>query len=66
MHQTKKGNQWHLAMKAHIGMAAGLVHTETTHGGQRGGRLAVSFALRELRRKRMVANASMMDDSCLR
>ena len=29
MHQTKKGNQWHFAMKAHIGVDAhsGLVHT---------------------------------------
>ncbi|MBW7832193.1 MAG: IS5 family transposase [Simplicispira suum] len=30
MHQTKKGNQWHFGMKAHIGADAhsGLVHTE--------------------------------------
>src|SRR6476660_2646532 len=29
MHQTKKGNQWHFGMKAHIGveLASGLVHT---------------------------------------
>lgn len=29
MHQTKKGNQWHFGMKAHIGVYAesGLVHT---------------------------------------
>ncbi len=29
MHQTKKGNQWHFCMKAHIGVDAqsGLVHT---------------------------------------
>ena len=29
MHQTKKGNQWHFGMKAHIGFDAqsGLVHT---------------------------------------
>ena len=29
MHQTKKGNQWHFGMKAHIGAdaASGLVHT---------------------------------------
>ena len=29
MHQTKRGNQWHFGMKAHIGVAAesGLVHT---------------------------------------
>ena len=29
MHQTKKGNQWHFKMKAHIGVdaASGLVHT---------------------------------------
>jgi IS5 family transposase len=29
MHQTKKGNQWHFGMKAHIGVNAdsGLVHT---------------------------------------
>ena len=29
MHQTKKGNQWHFGMKAHIGLDAdsGLVHT---------------------------------------
>ena len=28
MHQTKKGNQWHFGMKAHIGVdvASGLVH----------------------------------------
>lgn len=32
MHQTKKGNQWHFGMKAHIGadMASGLVHTLVT------------------------------------
>jgi len=32
MHQTKKGNQWHFGMKAHIGVDAdsGLVHTMTT------------------------------------
>jgi IS5 family transposase len=32
MHQTKKGNQWHFGMKAHIGSDAdlGLVHTVTT------------------------------------
>ena len=32
MHQTKKGNQWHFGMKAHIGVDAdsGLVHTVTT------------------------------------
>jgi IS5 family transposase len=31
MHQTKKGNQWHFGMKAHIGADAqsGLVHTVT-------------------------------------
>jgi len=31
-HQTKKGNQWHFGMKAHIGVDAdsGLVHTVTT------------------------------------
>ena len=29
MHQTKKGNQWHFGMKAHVGvdMESGLVHT---------------------------------------
>jgi len=29
MHQTKKGNEWHLGVKAHIGVdaATGLVHT---------------------------------------
>ena len=29
MHQTKKGNQWHFGMKAHIGVdaASGLMHT---------------------------------------
>lgn len=29
MHQTKKGNQWHFGMKAHIGVDAesGLAHT---------------------------------------
>jgi transposase, IS5 family len=32
MHQTKKGNQWHFGMKAHIGVDAdsGLVHTVMT------------------------------------
>ena len=32
MHQTEKGNQWHLGMKAHIAVDAdsGLVHTVTT------------------------------------
>ena len=32
MHQTKKGNQWHFGMKAHIGVDvdSGLVHTVTT------------------------------------
>jgi len=32
MHQTKKGQQWHFGMKAHIGVDAdsGLVHTVTT------------------------------------
>jgi IS5 family transposase len=32
MHQTKKGNQWHFGMKAHIGADAdsGLVHTVTS------------------------------------
>jgi IS5 family transposase len=31
MHQTKKGNQWHFGMKAHVGVdvASGLVHTMT-------------------------------------
>lgn len=31
MHQTKKGNQWHFGMRAHIGVDAesGLVHTVT-------------------------------------
>jgi len=32
MHQTKKGNQWHFGMKAHVGVDAesGLVHTMVT------------------------------------
>ena len=32
MHQTKKGNEWHFGMKAHIGVdaASGLVHTFVT------------------------------------
>lgn len=32
MHQTKKGEQWHFGMKAHVGVDAdsGLVHTVTT------------------------------------
>jgi len=32
MHQTKKGNEWHFGMKAHIGvdLESGLVHTVTT------------------------------------
>ena len=31
MHQTRKGNQWHFGMKAHIGVdvASGVVHTVT-------------------------------------
>src|SRR6185295_1982077 len=31
MHQTKKGNEWHFGMKAHIGVdvASGVVHTLT-------------------------------------
>ena len=34
MHQTKKGNQWHFGMQAHIGVdaEAGLVHSMTTTG----------------------------------
>jgi IS5 family transposase len=37
MHQTKKGNQWHFGMKAHIGVDAdsGLVHTVTTTAANR-------------------------------
>ncbi|RFC34122.1 MAG: Transposase DDE domain-containing protein [Candidatus Nitrotoga sp. LAW] len=33
MHQTKKGNQWHFGMKAHIGVDAqsGLVHKPSIH-----------------------------------
>ncbi len=32
MHQTKKGEQWHFGMKAHIGadVDSGLVHTVVT------------------------------------
>jgi len=32
MHQTKKGNQWHFGIKAHIGVDAdsGLTHTGTS------------------------------------
>jgi IS5 family transposase len=32
MHQTRKGNQWHFGMKAHIGVdvASGVVHTLTS------------------------------------
>ena len=32
MHQTKKGNQWHFGMKAHIGadVDSGLVHSLAT------------------------------------
>jgi len=32
MHQTKKGNQWHFGMKAHIGVDAetGVVHSMTS------------------------------------
>ena len=35
MHQSKKGNQWHFGMKAHIGVDAesGLVHTVRTTAG---------------------------------
>lgn len=37
MHQTKKGNQWHFGMKAHIGVdeESGLVHHVGVHGGER-------------------------------
>ena len=36
MHQTKKGNQWHFGMKAHIGVDSetGIVHSMTHDGGQ--------------------------------
>ena len=36
MHQTKKGNQWHFGMKAHIGVDAdtGIVHRHECNGGQ--------------------------------
>ena len=36
MHQTKKGNQWHFGMKAHIGVDSetGIVHSPEHHGGQ--------------------------------
>ena len=32
MHQTKKGNQWHFGMKAHIGVDSetGIVHSLST------------------------------------
>lgn len=35
MHQSKKGNDWHFGMKAHIGVdaASGLVHTVVTTAG---------------------------------
>jgi len=35
MHQTKKGNQWHFGMKAHIGVDAhsGLIHTVVSTAG---------------------------------
>jgi IS5 family transposase len=35
MHQSKKGNQWHFGMKAHIGVdaASGLVHSLVTTSG---------------------------------
>ena len=38
MHQTKKGNQWHFGMKAHIGVDAdsGLVHTVRCTSGNVG------------------------------
>ena len=39
MHQAKKGNEWHLGMKAHIGVDAetGMVHhVVTTAAGARG------------------------------
>ena len=38
MHQTKKGNQWHFGMKAHIGVDSktGIVHSRVTPvAGQR-------------------------------
>jgi IS5 family transposase len=40
MHQTKKGNQWHFGMKAHIAVDAdsGLGAHGDHHGGQRVGR----------------------------
>lgn len=36
MHQTKKGNEWHFGMKAHIGVdaASGVVHTLVTTSDQ--------------------------------
>ena len=35
MHQTKKGNQWHFGMKAHIGVdwETGIVHSMTVTAG---------------------------------
>ena len=35
MHQTKKGNQWHFGMKAHIGVDVdtGIVHSMSTTAG---------------------------------
>jgi transposase, IS5 family len=47
MHQTKKGNQWHFGMKAHIGVDAesGLTHSE---GGQAAWRIRCDGGLRLL------------------
>jgi IS5 family transposase len=38
MHQTKRGNQWHFGMKAHIGVDAesGLVHSVVATAGNVG------------------------------
>ncbi|MSD66006.1 IS5 family transposase [Escherichia coli] len=58
MHQTKKGNQWHFGMKAHIGVDAksGLTHSLLSDG-------AMEDALYEIASMRLFARLSL--DSAL-
>jgi IS5 family transposase len=54
MHPSKKGNDWHFGMKAHVGVdaAAGLVHTVHRYGRKRRRRDACAAARRRERRAR--------------
>ena len=56
MHQTKKGNQWHFGMKAHIGVdvASGVVHT------------VVGTAANEADINQMAAVLHGQEEACLR